>query len=137
MQFKATCSAIDYDKGEVTYTLADVEDIVNFELGPVVRIPSFEEYERPQNYNAQNYNALLESFADWAQDEDDLSDIKLCRDSGDQELARLFEAHDALTDKIGAHCRAKLSKGIVAQRTCSACTRTCDVGQKCWWCGSE
>jgi len=24
-----------------------------------------------------------------------------------------------------------------AERTCSTCSKTCDVGVKCWWCGNE
>jgi hypothetical protein len=28
-------------------------------------------------------------------------------------------------------------QAAATERTCSTCSKTCDVGVKCWWCGNE
>lgn len=32
---------------------------------------------------------------------------------------------------------AMLNTPTATERTCTTCSKTCDVGQKCWWCGNE
>jgi hypothetical protein len=75
-------SRIDRNRGEVTITLANVEDVVNFELG--------------------------------------------------LQLSTTYMPH-VTAGYVGPAKQLPMH----SERTCATCSKTCDVGVKCWWCGNE
>jgi hypothetical protein len=178
-------SRIDRNRGEVTITLANLEDVVNFELGMQLST-AYEYVDRGDNcmrglagwipsaplaqLNAYPDHRDLNEVKRWIEvkagvpnnvtfdvtDEGRSIHLKF-RASGDYGLVTIdWAAIAKMTDPQAFwDMRVVESRGLLSQmkvpttpptqpvpvkatsRTCPTCSKTCDVGVKCWWCGNE
>lgn len=145
-----TCTAIDRNKGEITYTVGKLEDIVE-ELGKIYEFKQGEcqqPYSDPDDDGPESYDELLDEIvtgvmipapfygvenvkglAAWLPS---LTPAVAC-DVVTEAIERGHINHEEAKAPLN---QPRLSAQVPAERTCGTCSKTCDVGVKCWWCGN-
>jgi hypothetical protein len=89
--------AVDRERGVVTIMLANLDDIVNFEVGMRADVDIGWNYHDERLTAKESHPCTVCGKPDWP----------------------------------------SCLPHAPSSRTCATCSKTCDVGVKCWWCGNE